>query len=994
MIRPGKQTGYILLPVIVVITLVAAIALLMNTESALESNTAASELNAQQAQYVAEAGMNHALWLARQQGCGPYGNLTNEPLANDNYSSTLTTDLGSTNAVTINVDQDSWISSDSPADNKGNDQNLHIRFEGGVIERPMFRYDLSPIPAKAVILSVTAWFYVDQEHPEGQVDIHRITADWSEADATWDSMGANLDFPVLAVIPAQPDMGVWVSVNLTSQVQAWVNGQSNFGITLNSTSEGTNGDYNSRESANPPYLEVIVGTPPSSPAVLKAVGTLANGVTRSLVRDEIGLIQSPSQLLQLQPDGAEVMDTYLDQSNPGYNNGISDSLWLEQASGNDDDHVLLKFPLGRIPIDARIQQASLQLYQSLGTTSGGEVSIHRVRREWEEGNDSFTNGPGVTWNNATTTEVWAVAGGEFDAAAIATTTINPSTTGYYDWDITPLVQGWMANQIGNHGMMIVADTTGTLLRFRSSDHGTVVERPKLTVTYSCTCGEVCVPPQGNGKVLLLRNRNDPDPTDTQKQALFESWGYTVNLLDDWDDQATYNAAMASNDVMFISGASPFAVGNKLNNAPIGVVNERGELNDELGIATGRASPVGDSIDVIDTDHYITSIFTNAPLQVMTAGVELTTVGGTTAPSAQVLAEIGGIGALVTLDKGGLNSNGDTAPARRVLLPAGESEVDWLMTNNGALIVQRAIEWGIGDKKTLDDENIILSTAGGATLGGLTFTDKDLAEYDPVTDNGSLYLDGVALSLAQDIDAVHVLANGHIVLSAINTITLGSITSENEDLIDYDPVADSATLMFDGSALFTSGSTDISAVHVLDNGHLLLTNEYTATLGGLSFGPNDIVDYDPVANSATLFFDGDAVGFSGWIDALHLLSNGNIVLSANTTNTLGTLSFHSGDLIEYDPVADLATLYLDGDLFSAEENIRSAHVGPGTGGDAPIGPYNVLFVVGNVGGPGMTAEEIDHRTLIESWGHTVEIIDDGASQTDFDTAVANNDVVFT
>ena len=67
--RVPAQSGYILLPVIVVITLVAAIALLMNTESALESNTAASELDAQQAQYVAEAGLNHGLsWLAPAAG--------------------------------------------------------------------------------------------------------------------------------------------------------------------------------------------------------------------------------------------------------------------------------------------------------------------------------------------------------------------------------------------------------------------------------------------------------------------------------------------------------------------------------------------------------------------------------------------------------------------------------------------------------------------------------------------------------------------------------------------------------------------------------------------------------------------------------------------------------------------------------------------------------------------------------------------------------------
>ena len=55
-----------------------------------------------------------------------------------------------------------------------------------------------------------AWFYVIKEHPQGPVDIHRITADWTETDATWDSMGANIDSALLASIPTQVASDVWV----------------------------------------------------------------------------------------------------------------------------------------------------------------------------------------------------------------------------------------------------------------------------------------------------------------------------------------------------------------------------------------------------------------------------------------------------------------------------------------------------------------------------------------------------------------------------------------------------------------------------------------------------------------------------------------------------------------------------------------------------------------------------------------------------------------
>ena len=214
MIRAEKQTGYILLPVIVVITLVAAIALQITTESALESNTAGGEFDAQQAQYVAEAGLNHALWLTLQQGCGPYGNLIDEPLGKGKYSSNLTTDLGTTTSYTISVDQDGWIRSDDSSKSNPTDSKLNIKIDKGKIERPVYRYDLSSLAANAPIISATAWFFVSKEHPAGPVEIHTLNADWTEAGASWDLLGDAMDQVILATIPAQAVKDVWVSVKL------------------------------------------------------------------------------------------------------------------------------------------------------------------------------------------------------------------------------------------------------------------------------------------------------------------------------------------------------------------------------------------------------------------------------------------------------------------------------------------------------------------------------------------------------------------------------------------------------------------------------------------------------------------------------------------------------------------------------------------------------------------------------------------------------------
>ena len=163
---------------------------------------------------------------------------------------------------------------------------------------------------------------------------------------------------------------------------------------------------------------------------------------------------------------------------------------------------------------------------------------------------------------------------------------------------------------------------------------------------------------------------------------------------------------------------------------------------------------------------------------------------------------------------------------------------------------------------------------------------------------------------------------------------------------------------------------------MDNGHLLLSNEYTAALGGVSFGPNDLVDYDPATDTATLYFDGDAVSFTGWIDAVHLLDNGHLVLSTDSAATLGGLSFGDDDLVDYDPVGDSAALYFDGSLFTDSETVRSAHVGPGSSSVVdPNAPF-AHWKLDETSGPTAVDSEGGHDGTLSGPTWTPGIIDGG------------------
>jgi hypothetical protein len=221
-------------------------------------------------------------------------------------------------------------------------------------------------------------------------------------------------------------------------------------------------------------------------------------------------------------------------------------------------------------------------------------------------------------------------------------------------------------------------------------------------------------------------------------------------------------------------------------------------------------------------------------------------------------------------------------------------------------------------------SIILSTDNTENLGGLTFDQGDLAEYNPTTGTATLYFDGTLFVGAADIDAAHVLDTGNIVLSTVAGETLGGLTFGKGDLIEYNPTTDTATLLLDEN-LFSNPQPNIDAAYVLGNGNIILSTTGNATIGGLSFGKDDLIEYNPITDVATLFFDGNLFSGNENIDAVNLLTSGNIVLSTVGNATLGGLSFGPGDLAEYNPTTSTATLYFDGNNFASSANIDAVHI---------------------------------------------------------------------
>lgn len=207
--------------------------------------------------------------------------------------------------------------------------------------------------------------------------------------------------------------------------------------------------------------------------------------------------------------------------------------------------------------------------------------------------------------------------------------------------------------------------------------------------------------------------------------------------------------------------------------------------------------------------------------------------------------------------------------------------------------------------------LMLSTGTSATLPGLTFSDGDVALWDPVTATTVLAFSEGSFGGNSDIDAFHRFDDGTFLLSTSGNATLGALGFGDDDIVLYDPVADSASLFFDGGALFSNANEDVDAVSVLANGHLLLSASGGATLGGLGFSDGDIVEYDALNDVATLYFDESLFSGNEDVDGVHAMPNGTLLLSTTNDATLAGLSFGRDDVVLYDPFAGTALIFFDG-----------------------------------------------------------------------------------
>ncbi len=260
------------------------------------------------------------------------------------------------------------------------------------------------------------------------------------------------------------------------------------------------------------------------------------------------------------------------------------------------------------------------------------------------------------------------------------------------------------------------------------------------------------------------------------------------------------------------------------------------------------------------------------------------------------------------------------------------------------------------------DTFVMSTDGNAELvsPSLTFDNNDAVEYSGSTstatilhDIGSLFSSGANL-----VNALHLHPDGHVYFSlsenSTSTASYGSQNFDADDILDYDPLNDTLTLYFDGDSHFSATDENIDALYIDDADDLYISTTGDATIGGQAMEDEDIVQYTPATSTASLYFVGDDHFRNDEdVDGFHIIDADNVLLSTTANARLGgILTFTDGDVIKYNTSTNVPTLFFDETYeFVDDEEIDALTIRP------PLTPVVDHYEISHINS-GVTCETVD------------------------------------
>lgn len=495
--RRQRSAGFVLLPVMLLLALVAAMAFLGHRETSLGSAVAGGVTDQDKARYAAEAGLNRTIVKMHATGCGgTYPFFLFSPVQDTAfdggkyyaYASPLSgspvtvTSTGTYGDASITLTrQDSPMHQATPftitlqpaaegidtyvqSGSSSNNGNLATLLAASGTAFPMLQFDLSTIPAGAHVSSATLSAYATSGSGSDQVALYRSTRSWTEA-ATWVTSDGSTawsqaggDATALAVAStAFTAAGSWLNWDATALVDKWVKGNlPNQGVQVRAGAAVSNLQLASSDATT------AAQRPKLSVTFLPPCGW-----------------SPPTTTVTLAPTA----DTDIDKDLPNNNFGLQPDLYL---SNGFEAHPLLQFSLLGIPAGSVVKSAKLRLYFSAVNVAGLtatktsknlELEAHAATKSWAEVE--------ATWKKRLLASNWTAQGGDYRASPSGTNSLNKDSTPgvWLEFTVTSLVQEWVDGVTVNNGFLLLTPTTSTTEELIFNSKEAASSRPELVVTY-------------------------------------------------------------------------------------------------------------------------------------------------------------------------------------------------------------------------------------------------------------------------------------------------------------------------------------------------------------------------------------------------------------------------------------------------------------------------------------------------------------------------------
>lgn len=150
----------------------------------------------------------------------------------------------------------------------GSGLTLAVGATGSALRQTLLRFDLSVIPSNVHLDMATLVLRKATSTGPGPLEVHRVTAPWSEGTVTWNSFAQAFDPAVEASItPAAIAPGGFAYVPITPLMQAWNDGSlANEGVVLTEAASGGRATFGASEASvqSRPYLTVCYQAPTCS----------------------------------------------------------------------------------------------------------------------------------------------------------------------------------------------------------------------------------------------------------------------------------------------------------------------------------------------------------------------------------------------------------------------------------------------------------------------------------------------------------------------------------------------------------------------------------------------------------------------------------------------------------------------------------------------------------------------------------------------------------